>query len=436
MRSFDFPIRVARELLYDLRSNGVLVALKIAVLSLIGVAAYHALALSSGTSDAVPATVQLQQNYNLYTLRDTLYDPELYASFLSDDASVDSLAAFSNALSADKDIKLLSIYNQAIPLLDQRGGKRFRYGYGDEIGTSEPYRDPNGNTVVNVKALQMNQIGYSFYGLHVAEGSEPRWENVDLSCDRIPVVLGNDYRGLYGIGDILQGWLYLEEREFEIIGFLEDSSSIWYMGNPSFSIDSYIVIPYPPTMHQQAIGGETLYGIMASSYMNCDIAVPATWSTSDVLDRLDRISMNTGYASYSLIGIPNYRVQLRQMRALMERDVDLLIGLASAIGSAGIAGIIIIDSALFIRRKPIHRLIWTIGLPYPQHALATLKSWPTEYLGSTLLITSLVLASPDRNIKALILTFTALAGIGVIDAIAQSVATFRYCHRSQKGLAS
>ena len=170
--------------------------------------------------------------------------------------------------------------------------------------------------------------------------------------------------------------------------------------------------------------------------MNCDIAVPATWSTSDVLDRLDRISMNTGYASYSLIGIPNYRVQLRQMRALMERDVDLLIGLASAIGSAGIAGIIIIDSALFIRRKPIHRLIWTIGLPYPQHALAALKSWPTEYLGSTLLITSLVLASPDRNIKALILTLTALAGIGVIDAIAQSVATFRYCHRSQKGLAS
>ena len=122
MRSFDFPIRVARELLYDLRSNGVLVALKIAVLSLIGVAAYHALALSSGTSDAAPATVQLQQNYNLYTLRDTLYDPELYASFRSDDASVDSLAAFSNALSADKDFTLLSIYNQAIPLLDQRGG--------------------------------------------------------------------------------------------------------------------------------------------------------------------------------------------------------------------------------------------------------------------------------------------------------------------------
>lgn len=57
MRLFDFPIRVARELLYDLRSNGVLVALKIAVLSLIGVAAYHALSLSSGTSGGVPAAV-------------------------------------------------------------------------------------------------------------------------------------------------------------------------------------------------------------------------------------------------------------------------------------------------------------------------------------------------------------------------------------------
>lgn len=70
-----------RELVYDVRSNGLLLLLKVVIIVVVLIGLYNVLSLSEDTDRAIDQSFTEQENYHLYTVVDTLADPELFYDF-------------------------------------------------------------------------------------------------------------------------------------------------------------------------------------------------------------------------------------------------------------------------------------------------------------------------------------------------------------------
>ena len=94
--------------------------------------------------------------------------------------------------------KLLSLYTQPVNIDDFKGERQFYYNsdaFLEEFKTATP----------SIKALQINNIAFEYYGLKVKKGKTFNWEEISYENQTLPVVLGSNYEGIYDIGDIIIG---------------------------------------------------------------------------------------------------------------------------------------------------------------------------------------------------------------------------------------
>lgn len=252
----------------------------------------------------------------LYRIVDNFYDGDAFYEFRQHPENIDCLGRFYNALVSSPNIKFISVFDQAIPIDEFRGDEHFFYN-------SQAFRSEHKDAPSNIKAMQLNPAAFELYRPTVARGVSFDWSKVDYSKDRLPVLLGSDYDGLYDIGDTFMGNYYFREMTFEVVGILEPNTFIYYKGDPEFYLNDYLIVPYPEFCTPVDSANFRFEGILYFAMVNGDIMT--TLDEKALLNEVKKIADTTGFIDFSLVGISDFAWKYDAMISVIKENQSLLL---------------------------------------------------------------------------------------------------------------
>lgn len=331
------------ELIYSIKSNKLFYLLSVIILSaflvIVGIFTY----LQIGIHTTTKQIQAVYQGKKLYTLIDSLQDADAFSKYRENGTNINRVGQFYNALSSSSDFRFISTFNQPIPIRNFRGGDKFLYSENNP----------------GVKCFQLNQNSFNFYNLKILNGIDFSWDKVDYKTNKIPVLLGSDYREVYNIGDSLFGNYYSKNYEFVVKGFLAPNSFVYYKGNPEFYLDQYIIIPYPPKCYSVDPSAFLFEGILYFAMINGDISSDV--SENNLVNKLDRIADETGFNQFEIIGLPAFSHRYSEMVSVISNNQLLL---SFSIFCILVLVIFIqhgIARILLTRRKDVYKMYWLTG---------------------------------------------------------------------------
>ena len=401
------------ELLCDWKNCWLPRLIKCCVAVALALCGYTALAFAKAADGTVQQSFSRQAEFDIYGLTDNfMSDPDGFADFRRSDDNLRALASFNDTLSTSTSFTFLSIFNQPVPVLDFKGGPEFGYSYAMGQGSDEVQQD--GIAAFNAKSVQINQAAFEFYGLRVAQGSVPDWSRIDYSQGRIPVLLGSKYAGVYVVGDTFTASLYFRTMTFEVVGMLEAGSVVSYQGDPAFGLDYSIVVPYPQSFAAMGQVGDGFNGIVLFAYVNGDVAVSRGTSTEALLDELDRMGVETGFADFGVVDLCDYSTKMAQVRQLIASNVGLVAGMVALAVGIGCLIVGAADRSIWRRRGKRRRVAALLGSG---------REWRRECLGvdaawwalACTVTVAAVRALPYQNTSALLVALAGLAIACLVD---------------------
>lgn len=305
-------------------------------------------------------TTKAQENYirgvyegnQLYRIIDNFYDGEAFYEFRQHPGNIDRLGKFYNELVKTPNIKFISAFNQAIPIENFQGDEQFFYN-------SQAFRNEYKDAPSNVKAIQLNPAAFRLYQPRVASGKSFDWREVNYSSGRIPVLLGSNYSGVYGIDDIFKGNYYACDMTFEVVGILEPNTFIYYKGDSEFYLDSYIIVPYPEFCTPVDSANFHFEGILYFAMINGDIM--SKMDEKALLNEVKNIANKTGFIDFSLVGISDFAWKYDTMISVIRENQNLLfmtmllVGILVTFIQYGIGRLIL------ARRIMVYKTYWLLG---------------------------------------------------------------------------
>ncbi|MBW4828516.1 MAG: hypothetical protein KZY61_11135 [Clostridiaceae bacterium] len=324
-------MNIFREIRFYFKKNSLLFFLELIILTLFLTLVYVFALFTIGINEKTDKIENIYNGKEIYRLIDKLEDPEEFSDFLNSKSSVSVLSNFYNELDTDKNFQFLSVFDQFIPIENFKGDNTFDYAYGEDMEVKGKYKDEISKKIYqNAKSMQMNKNSFKFYDIELARGKEIDWEKVDYSTGRIPILLGNDYSGIYDVGDVLIGDYYGKDFKFEVVGFIKRNTYIFYNGSSEKYLDNYIVVPYPLRLskidNEMGDMESEFYGILYSAMINGDIAIEKSGnSLQTLLKNLDRISQKTSFDKYTIIGVRNFVVQYNNMIAAINNNKKIIL---------------------------------------------------------------------------------------------------------------
>ncbi len=401
------------ELICDFKSCWHLRIIKCCIVVTIALCAYMLLSFVASTNGAIKQSFSRQADYDIYSLVDSFMDdPEGFYAFRQDREKLSSLARFDEGLSSSGCFTFLSVFDQPVTVFDFKGGEEFGYSYG--MGYGSDVIDYGGRSAFNAKAVQLNRAAFDFYGLRVAKGASLPWGDADWNEPNLPVLLGSAYVGAYDLGDILEGDLYGQSMRFEVMGFLEEGSSILYQGNPAFGLDYSIVIPYPSSFEELANLEGSFGGIALFAYVNGELAVAKGTQASVLLDALDRISADSGFDGYGVAGLYDYSTKVTQIRQLIEDNVATVGLMGALLLGVGCVVLAAANSALASGHSGRRRLAEILGVAdvWQREATGMTLLWWCATIALTMLLTGWL---PYQNLAFRFMILGALLLAALID---------------------
>ncbi|MDO4888722.1 MAG: hypothetical protein Q3979_08510 [Actinomycetaceae bacterium] len=408
-----------REILIDLRTNGAMIAIKAAVIVLVGLGVYNVHAFSESTEAAVDRSFSSQAGVNMYTMHGEFLDPEDYERFSASRDQVEGLARFYDLLNADREITFLSAYDNPLTAIDFPGDETFGESYGSGSSTGEPLVEA-GHTLTDVKSMQMNRKTFEFYKLRAAEGSAIDWEAVDYSSGRIPVMLGDAYRGTYDVGSTFKGEFYFREFTFEVVGFLPKDASMYFFGEFNQYLDHHILLPYPPRLEGCTALEQDFCANLTSAAINTDMAVPKGTSTNDLLTRLNALSSASGFDRYGVNSISTHAIQLSFMRKLIENNSGLLQALVILVAVLAAFVLFVVNRHVAGRRAKKAGMWQLMGA---SRAAVEKRLWglrAVEYALAGVVLTVAALHMPQHNPMSMFVAAGVVVGAAVFELATNS----------------
>lgn len=414
------------ELARDLRRHWFPTTVKSTLLGVFFLSVYILVSFSESTTDAVNRSFSSEAEVNLYSIIDTLEDPDAFSSFRESRQAVENLGAFYTAVDTLDDIDYLSSFAQPIPVLDFAGDETFDAGSGT-------YTDPGtGLQVRDVKSIQMNRSTFDFYHLGQESGQPIAWESVDYDSGRAPVLLGASYSGVYSVGDTLPVNFYSRPLTLEVAGFLEPASSMFYKNEMNFFLDDYILVPYPPQIGDFTDEDHFFSGILYFAMLNGDITAHKDMSTDDLLDELLSVSRRTGFSDYSLIDVPTYLTQFTLVRTIVEDNLALLVTIEIMLGASVVGSVVAINVYLARRRRRRDHVRWQLGHSTSALSRSLAASWGVETLLVVAVFATGIALFPTTTPTAVSTTLALLAVSAAADVLHQRSLLARRLHSPER----
>ncbi|MBO3723713.1 hypothetical protein J5X07_01465 [Actinomyces bowdenii] len=382
------------EMVLDLRARPAALGVKIALTALVSLAVFAVGAVGARTEAEVGRVADSRSGRVLYGLVDTLADPERYEEFRAEEGGTRSVAAFYDALSSSTSFEFPSLFNHMVPVVDFPGGEQYRHVYEGLGGPLEPYPDPLGRTVTDIKSFQLNQDAYEFYGIELSQGPGLDWQAVDYSSgEPVPVLVGSSLASVYSVGTSLQGWLGGHPLEFRVAGVVDSRSAVYLPGQPSTFLDEALIIPYPHSLGQCEGYDMGLCNSLAFAMVNGTIAAPASMRPSELLDILNAMGAACGFEDYTLLGTPIYTVQLGLMRDFVERQGALVRAIAVAVALCSLTALAGVGLHLWRGRRPVVRAWLLLGWAPGRIARTLTALWVRDAVILAAIVIPLVAAS-------------------------------------------
>ncbi|WP_209561652.1 hypothetical protein [Frigoribacterium sp. PvP032] len=420
-----------------LRGTYVRLVAKILVLAFLATSLYNVVTFSQSTQAAVSQSFDDSARVDMYGLTDGLTDPALFEQYLESLVNIEKVTTFYDSLQQDAPagVRLLSAFDQGMPVADFAGGETFEQGYGTQETVQGPYEDPVlGKQVVNVKSVQLNEAAFDFYNLAGQDDTELDWTAVDYESDTIPVLLGADYEGVYAVGDRLAADYYFKPTQMRVVGFLSPSASMFYQGDINYFLDDHLVVPYPKSITGAAESDPEFYGILAFAMLHANIAVERGQPDSAVFRALQGAATSSGFDQYALLSVPSYLTQFASVRALVHDNFALVLTVECLIAAAALVMSGILTSSATRRRERRIRIAWELGQSRSDLERAALTIVAVEYAGlaAVFLAATHLLPHEDSSTRTLCLTLIALLGaVDLLRRRTQFTHTIRHRPRSE-----
>jgi len=274
----------------------------------------------------INTTIQFTRDYNapfreavfyevydgkeIYTMADDLFGDE-YSAFRETSESAKRMARFHDTLKQQESFLFMSRMSTNIPV--------------HTINECEEQMNINEyNYERQMYAFFMNENLFNFYSLETQNYTQQiSWQKVEYNSGRIPVFLGSGYEEMYKVGDVIHAEVFFLEQELEIVGFLLDSTTIYYQYNFTYSLDDYIIIPYPPNLLNLFEAGieESTISTLAFFMLNADIIVDRVqgYTINSLIEMIGSIAREIGYEHYVFMGVPIRISKLASMVSLIYR---------------------------------------------------------------------------------------------------------------------
>ncbi len=174
-----------------------------------------------------------------YTLSDQASDEAIH-DYLNNTSSLMELKKFYSDLLSNTNYIYLECSRQMCQVADFTSQAKFLCGY-EEGSPSQPY-NVDKITYSDVKAVQLNENSLRYFQIYVDQGRLFGEKDMFVSQDRIPVLLGYEYSGIYHVGDVLIANYLGSKYSLNVIGILEKNSAIIQRRGMTY-LDRYIVMP-------------------------------------------------------------------------------------------------------------------------------------------------------------------------------------------------
>ncbi|MDT2860541.1 hypothetical protein P7H71_12005 [Lactococcus lactis] len=345
-----------RELIFDFKRNGFLIFSKIFLFTLFSIICFICFSFGKSTNESISSNFSRDQDKSIYTLIDSLYQPEEFSKFRSSESSVETVGKFYSFLNQSNKFNFLSVFDQPLYVSNFKGAEKFSEG--------QDYIDPQNKKFSNIKSVQLNEKAYKFYNLKLDDGVGIDWKNINLAQGidvEIPVILGSDYAKTYKIGDTIEGEYYFKSFNFKVSGFLQKNSSIFYKESNNFFLDDYILIPYPEEIKSVNKNNKEFLGILYFAMINGNIAVDKNISTDNLITELDKIGNKSNFYQYSLIQVPGYLIQFKLMRELLISNLSIIISITLLMAIGLLFLLFIINKRNFKNRAIRLKILWEKG---------------------------------------------------------------------------
>ncbi|MEI5994995.1 hypothetical protein A5880_002585 [Enterococcus sp. 4G2_DIV0659] len=167
----------------------------------------------------------------------------------------------------------------------------------------------------------------------------------------IPVILGNDYKGVYDIGEVFLGDYLFELVSFKVVGVLKENSFVFYQGNAEFYLDNVVVIPYPEKRPDNNFKDKGFLNRLYFGMINGNIATNNDMEISEILSSLNKIGKQTKFSNYHIIGVSSFVEQYTDMLMALTKNKELIIVLFSMLFILMVILLNFISYTLFVQRK-------------------------------------------------------------------------------------
>lgn len=419
------------EIVRDLQKNWPYMLMKIIILGLVLALIYQVAAFSSVSSSEISRSFSDEAEVDMYSITDTLVDPDEFSSYRESTKSLDTVGRFYNLLDTETDMKFLSVFDQPLSIVDFPHGEEQKHVPNSvETALGEEYVDEDtGQRLTDVGSFQMNQNAYKFNSLKVETGAELSWSDVDYESRTIPVVLGHNYSSVYDTGDHIEAQYYFEDFSLVVAGFLEPDSSIYYQGELNTFLDDSIVVPYPPKLETVTEKNQEFFGMLSFAMVSGDLAVDQEIVSESVFQRLGEVSKQSGFEEYTVLNAPTYLVQFQLTRQLIQDNAGLLIGVAVLLGVCAAFSNGLISLHLARRRWNQQQLEYVLGVSPSRTAFRVLAVSVVEYSVLLIIASFIALQVPQGSAVGLFPVALVVGAVLVADVSLQLFLRKRWIDR-------
>ena len=282
---------VRREILTIFRDNKLKKIFLIGQMTLFFVLVGTFLAFSNKTHLGKTAIEKFYHEKAIYHILDGYLDPDDFVAVREQKDVLDQLKAFYNGLNSAKSFNYLAMYNQSIYVDDLLN--RF---------PDAPTFQENG-TWKRIESFQVNNCAVEYFDMSVSEGRCFEKKDFDGMAEEIPVLIGQRFNHMIGVGDRINAQYYQKDITLVVIGVLEENTFVYFNGNSEFYLDGYIVMPYvdydPPESETEEWFQEIVYFAMINGYLSTAVSEDAE---NDMMMEVEAISQQTGFNNYLFVG--------------------------------------------------------------------------------------------------------------------------------------
>lgn len=296
-------------------------------------------------------------NMKSYKLSDTLLDGDELSTLMKQVNFLESLKKFYSYLENNINEKYIYIFTQPLELLDFAHSDKVKFTNNYEMGfVDEPFDIDGKGPYHAIKAIQLNKQAVDLLSIRVNDGEDFADDDyVGELENRIPVLLGHEYKNFYHLGDTIKGQYLFKEFNLDVKGFLSPNSLIFDSNGAEIYLDRYIVMPAqhfvsPPQSDED-------FSFQQKHYLQLiNGLVYSTAGDFIVNKKLDEAKEETGFGDTRFLGASAMPFGF-VLSALKENQI-----LLSIVGSS-ILLIVVLTMSLFFKNKFEDNLkMWSIHL--------------------------------------------------------------------------